>query len=212
MELLKYTLLTDGSSDKILLNIIKWLLDDLYPQLPCDGSFADFRHFPRPPQTGDVIQRVKYSQEYYPFDILFYHRDAEKFDIPFRKEEILNHIDSSLSSKIVCVIPVKMMETWLLINTDAIKKAAGNRNYTGNIDLPSLKKLESLTKPKEMLHDLLKNTSGFNGRRLKNFNVHYAVHLVAENIKDYSPLRKLSAFREFEKDLKVAVELFLSSK
>jgi len=38
------------------------------------------------------------------------------------------------------------------------------------------------------------------------------VHLVAENIKDYNPLRKLSAFREFEKDLKVAVELFLSSK
>jgi len=97
MTQLKYTLLTDGSSDKTLLNIIKWLLDDLYPQLSCDGSFADFRHIPNPPQIGDVVQRVI------------------------------------------------------------------------------------------------------------NFNVHYAVHLVAENIKDYSPLRELSAFREFEKDLKIAV-------
>ena len=104
------------------------------------------------------------------------------------------------------------METWLLINADAIKKAAGNRNYTGNIDLPVLKNLESLPKPKEMLHELLKETSGLKGRRLKNFNVHRAVHLVAENIKDYSPLRELPAFREFEKDLKAAVNLFLLNK
>jgi hypothetical protein len=38
------------------------------------------------------------------------------------------------------------------------------------------------------------------------------VHLVAENIKDYSPLRELSAFREFEKDLKTAVDLFLQKE
>ena len=29
MELLRYTLIADGSSDKTLMNIIKWLLDDL---------------------------------------------------------------------------------------------------------------------------------------------------------------------------------------
>ena len=29
-ELLKYTLIADGSSDKILMNIIKWSLDDLF--------------------------------------------------------------------------------------------------------------------------------------------------------------------------------------
>ncbi len=212
MESLKYTLLTDGSSDKILLNVIKWLFDDLYPQLPCDGSFADFRQISFPPQTGDVIQRVKCAGSYYPFDILFYHRDAEKLDACIRKKEILKLVDQNLSSKIVCVIPVRMMETWLLINEDAIKKAAGNRNYKENIDLPVLRKLESLAKPKEILHELLEKTSGLKGRRLKTFNVHYAVHLVAENIKDYSPLRELAAFREFENDLKVAVDLFLTKK
>jgi len=103
-----------------------------------------------------------------------------------------------------------MIETWLLINTDAIKKAAGNRNYKDNINLPAIKRLESIPNPKETLHELLKKTSGLKGRRLKNFNVHYAVHLVAENIKDYSPLRDLTAFKEFEKDLKEAVEIFLS--
>ena len=210
METLRYTLLTDGSSDKTLLNIIKWLIDDLYPQLPCDGSFADLRHIPNSPQTGDVIQRVICAQNYYPFDILFYHRDAEKFDVNTRKKEILKQIAPTLYSKIVCIIPVRMMETWLLINVDAIKKASGNRNYADIIDLPALKRLESLAKPKEILHELLEKTSGLKGRRLKTFNVHSAVHLVAENIKNYSPLRDLSAFREFERDLKTAVDLFLS--
>ena len=209
MEFLKYTLITDGSSDRTLLNIIKWLLDDLYPQLPCDGSFADFRRIPNPPQIGDIADRINYAQRFYPFDILFYHRDGEKIDVTTRKKEIQKRIDPIMFSKIVCVIPVRMMETWLLINTDAIKKASGNRNYSGNIDLPVLKNLESLTNPKEKLHDLLKTTSGLKHRRLKTFNIHYAVHLVAENIKDYSPLRELPAFREFENDLKMAVDLFL---
>jgi len=209
MELLKYTLLTDGSSDRTLLNIIKWLFDDLYPQLPCDGSFADFRHIPNPPQIGDVAHRIYYAQSIYPFDILFYHRDGEKFDVTSRKNEILKQITPQLLPKIVCVIPVRMMETWLLINSDAIKKASGNRNYPGNIDVPILKNLESLINPKERLHDLIKTTSGLRHRRLKTLNIHYAVHLVAEYIKDYSPLRELPAFREFENDLKMAVELFL---
>ncbi len=51
MKDLKYTLIADGSSDKTLLRIIKWVLDDLYPKLPNQGVFADFRGLPDPPKT-----------------------------------------------------------------------------------------------------------------------------------------------------------------
>jgi len=212
MDELKYTLLTDGSSDKTLLNIIQWLLNDLYPKLPCHGNYADLRNMKNPPPQGDVVQRIKFAEELYPFDILFYHRDAENFDrhiIKKRKDEILGKIDERLATKVVCVVPVTMMETWLLINEDAIRKASGNRNYAGIVDLPVLSRLETIKDPKMLLHQTLSKTSGLKGRRLKWFNVHHAVHLVAENIKDYSPLRELSAFREFENDLKTAVDLFL---
>jgi len=215
MDELKYTLITDGSSDKTLMNIIQWLLDDLYPQLSCNGSFADFRRLLNPPSSGEVLKRINEAANLYPFDILFYHRDAEKNEkniIKKRKEEILGKIDKLLASKVVCVVPITMMETWLLIDRDAIKKAAGNRNYLEDIDLPAFKKLESLVKPKEVLQELLGKTSGLKGRRLKTFNVHRAVHLVAENIKDYSPLRELTAFNEFENDLKMAVRRLQNSK
>jgi hypothetical protein len=196
------------------MNIIQWLFDDLYPRLPCIGNFADLRDMKNHPSVGNVVKRINEAGKLYPFDILFYHRDAEKNDrdiIKKRKDEILGKIDQQLASKLVCVVPITMMETWLLIDRDAIKKAAGNRNYAGTVDLPALSKLESIKDPKTKLHQTLSMTSGAKGRRLKTLNIHHAVHLVAENIKDYSPLRELSAFREFEKDLKTAVDLFLQN-
>jgi hypothetical protein len=205
---LRYTLLTDGSSDKTLMNIIKWVLDDIYPKLPCHGSFADLRPLPNPPPFGNVIQRIKRAEELYPFDILFYHRDAENNDnniIKKRKDEIFGKIDAQLASKIVCVVPITMMETWLLIDRDAIKKASGNRNYSDAVVLPAISKLEKIKDPKKELHQILKTCSNLKGRREKMFNEDSAVHLVAEYINDYSPLRQLSAFKEFEQDLKIAV-------
>jgi len=215
MNELRYTLLTDGSSDKTLMNIIQWLLNDIYPQLPCIGSFADLRQLRNPPLLGDVNQRIFEAGNLFPFDILFYHRDAEDFGrdiINRRKIEILGKVDAQLVLKIVCVVPVTMMETWLLIDRDAIKKAAGNRNYPGTIDLPALSRLEAVRDTKSKLHQILLTASGTKGRRRKTFNSNFAVHLVAEYIKDYSPLRELSAFQEFENDLKKAVTLFLQNQ
>jgi len=103
------------------------------------------------------------------------------------------------------------METWLLINEEAIKKAAGNRNYNGNIDLPLLKNLERENQPKERLHNLLKNASGVKNRRLKNFNVDQRIHLVADYIEDFSPLRNLVAFRVFEDELRKVVDKYLEN-
>jgi hypothetical protein len=137
MKELKYTLIADGSSDKTLLSIIKWSLDDLYPKIPNEGSFADFRNIPNPPKS--IKDKVKIALEYYPFDVLFIHRDAENTNIRTinqRVAEITKELQNDLLGKIICVIPIKMMETWLLFDKKAIKRAAGNRNYKGNIILP----------------------------------------------------------------------------
>ncbi len=202
---IKFTLIADGTSDKALVNIIKWLLDDLYPEVPNKVNFADFKYLKNPPLQKDIPSRIKSALEYYPFDILIYHRDAETNNlqtIESRKKEILKNLanDEDLY-KVVFVIPVRMTESWLLIDVEAIRKAAGNRNYKGEIDIPSIYDIEKEPKPKELLHRLLKEASGNTGRRLKKFDPHKAVHLVAENINDFSILRNLKAFQRFEKDL-----------
>ncbi len=39
MKRLRFTLITDGSSDKALIPIIHWLLSQHYPNLPLDGEW-----------------------------------------------------------------------------------------------------------------------------------------------------------------------------
>lgn len=208
MKKLKYTLITDGSSDKTLLHIIKWSLDNLFPKLPNEGFYADYRNLPNPPKR--IKDKVKIAKEQYPFDILFIHRDAEKTDnkiINQRISEIKKGLDSNDIEKIVCIIPIKMMESWLLFDVEAIKKAAGNRKYRDKLALPSIEKIENEKQPKILLHKLLKQACGLNGRNLKRFNIDKAVHLVAENIQDYSPLRKLKAYNIFENNLKNKINM-----
>ena len=216
MEELKYTLITDGSSDSTLFEIIKWSINDLYPKLAINGKFCDFRCLPHHVELGDVLQRIKIANVIYPFDVCLYHRDAESIDVRdilvARENEIINALPENLKNKVVCVIPVKMMETWLLTNETAIKAAAGNRNYTEELNIPSVGKLEKIQSPKDLLHRLLREASGNTGRRLKHFNVHQAVHLVAENTDDFSPLRKLEAFKKFEENLKNCINSILKER
>lgn len=212
MKELKYTLIADGSSDMSLLKIIKWSLDDLYPKLPNDGSFADFRNVKEPPKR--LKDKVSKAKLYYPFDILFVHRDAESTSVRMiaqRSQEILDELLEQDFDKTICIVPIKMMETWLLIDKEAIKKAAGNRNYSGSINLPQLRILEKENQPKDLLHSLLREASGKRGRNLKKFNIDKSVHLVAENIEDFSPLRNLDAFKVFEEELKRVVGRYLGN-
>ncbi|MFV8331968.1 hypothetical protein [Flavobacterium sp. GSP14] len=214
MEFIRYTLIADGSSDKALMNIIKWVLDNLFPEIPNKGTYGDFRMLQKPPRKDEVYKQIQCAVHYYPFDILFYHRDAESNSsviIDERIAEIKGELDAEFNQKIVCVVPIKMMEAWLLIDEMAIKKAAGNKNYNNQVDLPPVNKLETLKEPKEILHELLKKVSGLKGRRLKNFNVHKAVHLVTEYTTDYELLRQLSAFNKFEEDLKIVVKSLMNN-
>lgn len=212
MTEIRFTLIGDGSSDKALSYIVKWLADDLYPEVPSYVNFADFRSLPKPPPKNDTKAQISTAKEYYPYDLLIYHRDAERNDIQIideRKSEILECVEDVDVKNIVCVVPIKMMESWLLINQDALKKAAGNRNYKGSLILPPIGKIESLTQPKEILHQLLNNASGLKGRNLSKFNPHQAVQWLAEYIQDYSVLRKLDAFKVFENDFKSKVDEIL---
>lgn len=214
MEELKYILIADGSSDNILKSVIDWTLDANYPKLPVKGYWVDFR--PMPKKVYTISEKLALAKQLYQFDVIFYHRDAETTDIKIinqRKQEIIEEInDPETNRKTICVIPIKMMESWLLFDIEAIKKAAGNRHYKGNLELPQIKRIEQEKQPKELLHQLLKTASGLKGRNLNKFNPHFATHLVADNITDFSPLRQLKAFQIFEQDLKTVIDNVLKDK
>jgi len=94
-----------------------------------------------------------------------------------------------------------MKEAWLLFDTNAIRQAAGNPN--GRISLKEIPvdQLEKLPDPKQILYELLRNASGLSGRRRRKFNVARSAIRIAQFIQDFSPLRKLPAFQQFESEL-----------
>jgi hypothetical protein len=197
------TLLSDGSSDKRLLPVIIWLFHQHRPDLAIQSIWADLRVLRNPPQT--LAGKITKSLELYPCDLLFIHRDSENDTPENRTQEIIAVVESVSeivsALPVICVVPVRMQEAWLLFDEGAIRKAAGNPNGDAVLQLPHLPLVESLPDPKNLLYDLLREASELRGRRLKKFSVSKSAHLVAEYIEDYSPLRTLPAFNALEAEL-----------
>lgn len=198
----KFTLIADGRTDDALIPILKWLLRNIginapELQLPILGNLRN------PPKK--LQDKIVIALDLFPCDILFIHRDAESDENPIenrtkeiRKAEKL--VKKSLPP-IVCVIPIKMIESWLLFNEDAIRKVVGNPNGIQDLNLPKISEIEKITDPKARLEKLLIDAS-FPNRRGKKVNIpsNYCVR-VAEEIGDFEPLRNLLAFQELQKEL-----------
>ncbi len=163
---------------------------------------------PTPPQN--LAQKIVIGSYLYPCDLLFIHRDAERKQHDVRVAEIRQAVDGAQEildekqlslPRHVCVIPVHMLEAWLLFDINGIRQAVANPNGKIPIQLPPLNRLESLPDPKSTLYELLRTASELHGRKLKKFRPQTSVHRLAECIDDFSPLRKLPAFQSLEKEI-----------
>lgn len=209
MKDLRYTLLSDGSSDKALLPLLTWLLQKHHVECAILPTWADLRLLPKPPKTLSL--RIIRSLELYPCELLFVHRDAEKEPREKRVAEIHEAISEALKSSVsvppaVCVVPVRMQEAWFLFDEAALRKAAGNPLGRQPLPLPDIAKLEQLPDPKNILHELLREASGLPPGRMKKFRVNERVHRVAELIDDFAPLRTLTAFGALEAEIKQVLQ------
>ncbi len=203
MKELRYTLLTDGSSDDALLPLLNRLIQDQGVTVPIAAEWADLRRLPKPPRR--LPERIITTLSLYPADLLFVHRDAEKESLVVRRQEIQEALQKAGEKTgvppVVCVVPVRMTEAWLLFDELAVRRAAGNRNGKNQLDIPHLKELEDLPDPKAVLYENLREASGLSGRRRKSFSVSGRTRRVAEFINSVTPLRSLASFQAFEKDL-----------
>lgn len=203
MQELRYTLLTDGTSDAVLLHHLTWLLRQ-YTERAIQPTWADLTRSPIRPQN--LTERIQLALQFYDCDVLFIHRDAERESYDVRVNEIRSALRHLVAHPTICVVPVRMQEAWLLFDEAAIRRAAGNPHGREKLELPPLAKIETLPNPKQMLHELLALASGLSGRRLKTFSPRVAAHEIGERITDFSPLRRLHAFPRLERDIGFVVK------
>ena len=197
---LRVTLVTDGTSDVVLVPILQWLIMQLTSEY-FEIRWADVRGFGKGPRS--LAQRLTIAIEEYPCELLFVHRDAERQHPRVRYKEIQTANRTGCNH--VCIVPVRMQEAWLLHNEAALREAAGRPSGTEALSLPSSHRWERLADPKNVLYEALRTASGAKGRRARSFKPGRAAHRLADLITDWSPLRTLAAFTQLEADTRAAL-------
>lgn len=195
-----FTLIGDGASDKILVRLLSWVLEQ-HSAVPYRANWIDPREHMLP---RDLRDRISRSLELFPCDLLFVHRDSEK-EVPQKRHDEISHAALGSTVPVIGVVPVRMTEAWFLFDQDAIRSAAGRPQGRFHLNLPQLKSAERLPDPKKTLDNAIIAASGRRGRRLKTLDVRSAKYRIAERISTFAPLRAVASFARLETD----VQLFL---
>jgi hypothetical protein len=175
MNTLRFTLLAEGTSDRVLIPILTWMLMREHPGYDWIGQTADLQALPRPPRG--LPDKIAIASELFPADVIFIHRDADREAPERRRSEIEAAIHARPQSSVnqwAPVVPVRMTEAWLLVSEPALRAAAGNPNGRVPLCFPSLRDIEAIADPKYLLHKLLIEASETSGRRRKKFS--FPVH------------------------------------
>ncbi len=69
MSPLRYTLVADGPTDRVLMPLLTWVLRRNGINGPIVTQWADMQRLPRPPRT--LAERLRQSVDLYPCDLLF---------------------------------------------------------------------------------------------------------------------------------------------
>ena len=208
MTALSFTLLGEGSSDAMLIPVVRWLLESNGVKRPLLPSWADLSLLHKRPKG--LAAEIQAALENYPCELLFVHRDADNGP----REDRLKEIQKALRKvkgqpqqvpPHICVIPVRETETWFLFDEQAIRDAVGNPLGSSELRLPSIHRLESLPRSKEVLNDILLKAKNPRPHRRHRFSPGEAKHRLAELIGDFSRLRSLSAFATLERDIQTVI-------
>lgn len=200
MEVFRHTLVGDGPSDANLVPILNWVLRERCNLQLTEGVRAEFWRLPKPPRT--LQDKLQCALELYPCNLLFVHRDAERQPPADRHEEIRRAVENlagtGITTPAVAVVPVRMLEAWLLLDERSIRYAAGNPNGSQPLHLPYPNRVEDCPDPKDELRRALRAACGLHGRRLKKFDDSRAFWRITDYLQNFTTLRQLPAFCQLE--------------
>ena len=205
MRAVRYTLLSDGSSDRALVPVLDWLLRAHLPENAVleQGQVADLGRVRDPPPLADLAGRILTAVEFYPCDVLFVHRDAEQRNgYPERRAEIERAIKTAgLDVRCIPAVPVRMSEAWLLTDEAALRRAADHPTGTTTLNWPALSRLEKIH-AKEVLFALFRAAAIQTGGRRQRIPPEKRRARLATLINDFSPLRQFDSFQDLERDVR----------
>ena len=209
MSYINFVLICEGSSDSALVEHIKDTLIELGVD-EVGGECPDLSLLPKPPgrRVEDKVAALESLGA--KFDILFVHRDADNAGAPSREEEIFEAAESCDRDYVVVpVIPVKMLEAWLITDENAIREVAGNPRGSFDLGLPSPNRVESVADAKALLFLALEKASGLTGRKLSKFKRRMGEmrYRLAISLSESPNLDKVLSYQAFIEETSRAIEV-----
>lgn len=200
-------MLADGTSDEPLAAHVAALARRHGVVL--DVAVPDFARLDPPPGRTVSARLERLLRFDDAFDVLIVHRDAEGQSPAARRREIERACTAAgVAWPRIPVLPIRMTEAWLLLDEHAIRLVAGKPSGTHDLSLPSVVQLESVPDPKSTLQLALECACALRGRRLQEFKRDFPAHRrqLLERLDRDGPVRRLSAWRTLEQDVRNAAE------
>jgi len=200
-----FILTGEGSSDLNLVNHIEnALIDEGFTEVR--GEIFNPSAFPV--RIGhEVANKLRFILKLYPSaDVIFVHRDADNAGLAKRLNEIQRAAALvGAEQAVIPVIPICMLETWLLTDITAIRRVSGNANGKHQIpSLPEINRLEQVKNSKSLLDSVLCEASSLAGNRLKKFRSQFSqmrARLTLE-LDVAGPVNGLPSYQDFRKSLR----------
>lgn len=144
------------------------------------------------------------------YDLLFVHRDANSAGAAARYREIAAAVqDVGYVGPWVGIIPVRMTESWLLLDEAAIRRTAGNLSGVNPINLPPPSRVEHIPDPKAALETALLQARANRGRRRLKDRLEFPTlrRQLLESLPPGGPLEHAPSWARFRDDTIAAVQL-----
>ena len=162
-----FALVCEGSSDSSLIPHIQELFVR-YGATEVSGEYADLTCFPR--VGSSVKNKVDAVVTLMPhINVIIVHRDGDGVGAVGRELEIIEQTAHVKGKKIIPIIPIRMLEAWLILDEQAIRDVVGNSGSKVRLDLPTPISVEGVRDPKVKLYQTLEVASELTGARLKKF-------------------------------------------
>ena len=196
----RFLLVCEGSSDAPLAFHIQRLFESCgYPRpdfnVSSEGRF--------------LVDKIRSGFAMAPqYDVLFIHRDADSAVADPRYREITEAVQrAGYDGPWVGIVPVRMTESWLLLDEAAIRNAAGNPNGRIRLDLPSPAEAERMADPKSALRSAIIAGAEVQGRRRRTLTKRLPGmrDQLLENLPVGGPLEQLESWTRFRDDTLAAL-------
>lgn len=197
-------LATEGSTD---VRFLKSIVMRTFETICCQSSqtIEIFDPIPLNKASGTITDKaLNFAQQAQESGIIIlcYHADAddindqkaftERIDPAF---EIIKQTDENLGKNLIAIVPVQMTESWMLADTELLKKELGSQKSDQELGID--RHPESVSDPKEVIAKAIEITrQDYPQRRRHKLTIQQLYQPIGQKIQ-LEELEKLSSYQKF---------------